>query len=146
MDTTRLVIDASVGIKLVVAETGSDAAQLLFSRASDTPGSRLYVPDLFYTECANVLWKYVNRFGYSPKEALRSIEGLLSLGLVKLETDLFLKDAFRIAVEHGISVYDACYVAASIHVSAPLVTADERLVTRLAKTSCPTRLLGAFDF
>lgn len=145
MDSARLVIDASVGIKLVIAETGSDAADALFSHAADTAGSRLYVPDLFYTECANVLWKYVKRFGYSAKEARKGIERLRGLGLVKLETELFLEDAFGIAVAHEISVYDACYVAASMHVSATLVTADERLVAKLAKISCPPRLLGTFD-
>jgi len=145
MDFARLVIDASVGIKLVIAEAGSDAAHALFSHAAATEGSRLYVPDLFYTECANVLWKYVKRFGYSAKDAQKNIERLIGLGLIRLETDLLLKNAFAIAVTHEISVYDACYVAASMHVSAPLVTADERLVTKLAKISSPPRLLGTLD-
>lgn len=145
MDSARLVIDASVGIKLVIAEAGSDAAHALFSHAADTAGSRLYVPDLFFTECANVLWKYVKRFGYPAKDARKSIERLFGLGLVKLETDLFLEKAFGIAVAHEISVYDACYMAASKHVCAPLITADERLIKKLAKIACPPRLLGTFD-
>jgi len=60
---TRCVVDASVGIKLFVSEPLSDKAQALFNRlASDLPAD-LHVPDLFYIECANILWKYSRRFG-----------------------------------------------------------------------------------
>ena len=59
------VVDASVGIKLFLVEPLADRADLLFTSLTMTPPARLYVPDLFYVECTNILWKYVRRFGYS---------------------------------------------------------------------------------
>jgi hypothetical protein len=36
----------------------------IFAHLTDDPPARFYLPDLFYTECANILWKVVQRFGY----------------------------------------------------------------------------------
>ncbi len=140
----KIVVDASIGIKLVINERGSDSAHLLLSRITEITGSRLYVPCMFFTECANVLWKYVRRSGYPAKEAQKQLANLCALGFIKIETELLLERAFRIAVKYEISVYDACYVAASEYVSAPLVTADERLAGKLKKTSSPPCLLDDF--
>ena len=139
------MIDASVGIKLVVEETDSDSAHLLLTGISEIAGSRLYVPCLFFTECANVLWKYVKRLGYDPEEAQKQLENLCALGFITLEMEHLLEKAFQIAVKYEISVYDACYAAASEYVAAPLITADERLAGKLADTSCPPCLLKDFQ-
>jgi hypothetical protein len=39
-------------------------------RLAAGPPARFFVPDLFYVECANSLWKYVRRHGY-PAETAR---------------------------------------------------------------------------
>jgi predicted nucleic acid-binding protein len=58
------VLDASIGIKLFLAEPLSARVDALFDHLTDALPARFYVPDLFYIECANVLWKSVRRFGY----------------------------------------------------------------------------------
>jgi len=55
------VVDASVGIKLFLVEKFSDGVDQLFEQLAAEPPARFYVPDLFFVECANVLWKYVFR-------------------------------------------------------------------------------------
>ena len=55
-------VDASVAVKWVVGEAGSDAAVLLRE-------SRLFAPDLWIAECANVLWKKVRRAELTAAEA-----------------------------------------------------------------------------
>ncbi len=45
------IVDASVAVKWVVQEPGSDRARWLAK-------AKLEAPDLLSTECANVLWKY----------------------------------------------------------------------------------------
>jgi predicted nucleic acid-binding protein len=46
-----------------------------------------------------------------------------------------LDAAWEISIKHGVSVYDACYVALSDMTGAPLVTEDKRLCVRLKFTS-----------
>jgi predicted nucleic acid-binding protein len=55
------VVDASVGIKLVIPEALSGEAHALFAHLASDSASRFYVPDRFDLECANVLWKHVQR-------------------------------------------------------------------------------------
>ena len=47
------VVDASVGIKLFVEEEFSEKVQALFDLLAKNPPTKLFVPDLFYVECAN---------------------------------------------------------------------------------------------
>ena len=76
--TGDCVVDASVGIKLFVVEELSDAAHRLFRQLTGYRPARFYVPDLFFVECANTLWKYVRRFGYPPEK--RGFSPHLTLG------------------------------------------------------------------
>ena len=139
---SRCVIDASVGVKLVVEEELSAAAGKVLSMTAVEPGSRQYVPDLFYTECANVLWKHSMRYGYAPKAASDALTQLLTLDLAVLSSIEVSPEAWGIATDFSISVYDACYVATSDLVNAPLVTADARLVRRLAGSPYHCLYLG----
>ncbi|MFH0793229.1 MAG: type II toxin-antitoxin system VapC family toxin [bacterium] len=141
----RCVVDASVAIKLFVEEPLSDRAELLFSQLASDPDSRLYVPDLFFVECANILWKYSQRFGYPPAEARKSLSRLNSLALDRIPLAEILPDALDIALAHSITVYDACYVAAALLLNIPMVTADRRLVRKLASTPHRIVWLGDFD-
>ena len=54
--SVRCVVDASVAIKLFIEQEGSKQAEALFAKLSTAPDTELYVPELFYAECANVLW------------------------------------------------------------------------------------------
>ena len=62
----RLVVDASVAIKWVVEEEGSEAAAGLLD------GSTLAAPDFLIPECANILWKKVRRGELAPEGKPRS--------------------------------------------------------------------------
>ena len=52
---TTLVIDASIAIKWVVEEDGTPQALALRQKA------KLIAPELLVGECANILWKKVQR-------------------------------------------------------------------------------------
>ena len=52
----RCVVDASVGVKWVIGEENTSHAELLLEEMD-----RLLVPDRFYSEVANVLWKRTRR-------------------------------------------------------------------------------------
>ncbi len=126
------VVDASVGVKLFVAEPLSDEAYALFAHLSNDSRAQLHVPDLFYIECANILWKYVQRLGYPLKAAREDLAMLRALSLRSTPTALLMAASLEIAAAQKISAYDACYVALARQLRMPLVTADQKLARTLA--------------
>ena len=51
----KCVINASVGVKKFIIEPLTPKVDQLFSHLND-PDARLYIPDLFYIECTNIVW------------------------------------------------------------------------------------------
>ena len=125
--TRDCVVDASVGIKLFLVEEGSDAAHDLFGRLVAHPPGRLCVPDLFYAECGNILWKYVRRFGYPVDRAQLAVRDLSALRLYTVSTADLLGKAVDLALARDVTVYDACYAVLAGQLDIPLVTADQTL-------------------
>jgi len=126
------VVDASVGIRLFLPEEHAEQVQKLFESALDDPCDTIFVPDLFFIECANVLWKKVRRGEYSQDMARQNLADLLALDLPTTPTSELMARALQIACEHGVTAYDACYVALAEVKEAPLLTADNRLRDALA--------------
>lgn len=137
----RVVIDASVGIKLFVDEPLSDAAHYLFAQIV-LPGARFYTPDLFYVECTNVLWKYVRRGKMPVAEANEAVDKLCRLALHSVPAASLVPAALEIANTHDVTAYDALYAALAHRVGAPLVTADQALVRKLADLGIEVQWLG----
>ena len=138
---SRCVIDASIGAKLVLPEEGSEEIQRLFDGSLDDPGDSFFVPDLFFTECGNVLWKRVRRGEITAHTARKGMVDLLALRLTSTPTEELAARAVDIALEHGVTVYDACYAALAEARSVPLLTADRELARRLQNGPCETVLL-----
>jgi predicted nucleic acid-binding protein len=136
----HLILDASVGIKMRVAEPHSDRAVELLE--SVRRGTTLGAPELFFVECANVLWKYVRRHGYDAQQARTDLGQLLALPIAVTPTADLALEALDLAVRHDITVYDASYLALALRESAMLVTADEKLIRKLAGLGRAVRWLG----
>ncbi|MCJ7624595.1 MAG: type II toxin-antitoxin system VapC family toxin [Anaerolineaceae bacterium] len=137
------IVDASVGIKLFLEEDGSTQASQLFRQLAENPRARFYVPDLFFVECANILWKYVRRFGYPAKNARQDVADLQALALRTISTADLIALALELALTYGITAYDASYAALAQHRNLPLVTADESLISKLQKSGVETLKLTA---
>ena len=140
------VVDASVGVKLFLVEPLSDRADALFAHLVTEPLAHFYVPDLFFAECANVLWKYVRSFGYPAESARQDVADLTALALRTVSAADLVADALEIAMAHEVTVYDACYVALAHRLGLPLITADEALRRKLEGTPYDVRWLGDFPF
>jgi predicted nucleic acid-binding protein len=126
------VVDASVGIKLVLREALSSEAHALFAHLAHDPAARFHVPDLFDIECANILWKQVQHAGCPTADAQSHIADLLALALQRVPVTAVAQDALAVATRYGLTAYDAAYVALSGRLAVPLVTADKRLVNKMA--------------
>jgi predicted nucleic acid-binding protein len=57
----RCVLDASVGIKTVIPEVDSANALALVDHATLDSAAEIHVPEFFYLECRNLIWKLVFR-------------------------------------------------------------------------------------
>ena len=111
LEPKALVIDASLGIKLFVIEEGSEQVDRLFSLLAIEPAFNFFVPDLFYVECANVLWKYVKHHAYPAASAQQDIVDLQALSLHSIPTVKLVAEALELALEFDLTAYDACCVA-----------------------------------
>src|SRR5512132_3511812 len=120
----RCVVDASVGIKLFVEEEFSEKAHILFSCLAADPPAELYIPDLFYIECANILLKYTRRFGRSLQDSQADLIDLRRLALNSTATVVLMENALLLASEINLSLYDACYAVLAKQLDIPLLTAD----------------------
>jgi predicted nucleic acid-binding protein len=143
--TGDCVVDASVGIKLFLAEELSEAADRLFSRLTADPPAHFYVPDLFYVECANILWKYARRFGYPADNARQDVRDLQALALNTVSTADLLQSTLELALVYDITAYDASYAALAQQLDLPLITADEALKRKLGGSGLTVQTLAELN-
>ena len=121
------VVDASVAAKWFVAEPHSDAARRLLDC-----GDALHAPDYFLLELDSTVSKWVRRSLISTLEA-RITRSEFSNLPVKLYPFADLRgEAFEIALETKSSSYDCLYLALSIRLAAPMITADRRFFDNIA--------------
>ena len=125
------VLDSSAALALTLDEPGAaTVARLIASQASRR--ARLVAPRLFDVECAGGLVKAVRRRRLDAARALDHLLDLLDLPVERLHSPAYVFSGLRLALEYGISAYDAVYVALAAEEELPLVTADARLVRALA--------------
>ncbi len=140
----RCVVDTSVCVKHFIPDPLSPKVEQLFAQASNRQ-SQLFVPDLFYVESANALLKYVRAKLYPSEKVMADLATLKGLQLHIVSTAELMEDAVSIAVTHGISAYDASYIALSQQVNATLLTLDQRLVRTLANSSYDVQSFNDFE-
>jgi len=128
MDT--VVVDSSVAIKWFVAEPYSvEAHYILEDYQAGT--LTLLAPDLLYAEVGNIVWK---KHRFQDLAAEDAEEVLAAFRLVTFRVTscaALLEEAYRLAVTHQRTVYDAMYLALSLREHCRWVTADECIANAL---------------
>lgn len=123
-----LVVDASVAIKWMMDEEESEEAVGLL--ASDS----LVAPELIFAEVANTLWRHHTlKHAAAPDiaTALAGLDDAIDLGYPLAPLS---RRATEIAIAIGHPVYDCYYLALAENLGSQVVTADRKLIAKLAGT------------
>ena len=138
---TAFVLDASVTAAWLLPDAASDHTRRLYGRIRRDEVEP-QAPNLWQWECTNILANGV-RLGRIPQA---SIEGLWSvLEAVRHRVELHElappqhKAALAIALDAGLSAYDAGYMWLARSLNLPLLTFDQRLAQ--AAPACGVRIL-----
>ncbi len=119
------VIDASIAVKWVIEEDGTTEALALRQKA------KLIAPELLVAECANILWKKVERRELLKDEALLAARLLQGAEIELLPTRFLFEAATRMSIEIRHPAYDCLYLALAVEKNCQFVTADERFLRKL---------------
>ncbi len=139
-----LVLDVSVAAKWALRETRetlvAEALDLL-----DRYGKgqvEFIVPDLFWVEFGNVLWKAVRVGRCTRAAAETSMTEMRERRLPAVSSDTLIEQALSIAMTFDRTVYDCVYIALALESRTQLITADEKLANAVA-AHLPVKWLGA---
>jgi predicted nucleic acid-binding protein len=123
----KVVVDCGVSVKWYVAEPhAAEARRVLHDYRAGVIS--LLAPDLIFAEFGNVIWKKQRFQGLAAADAEEIVAGFQQLGLVIVPSSVLLEEAYRLAITHQRTVYDALYLALSVRESCRFVTSDEKLV------------------
>lgn len=121
-----LVVDASVAIKWFIPEELEDEADAIAGQPD------LAAPDLLFSEVGNALWGKATRGLIPHSDAARSLEALEAMELATIESPPIASRGLAMALELGHPIYDCIYLACAERLDALLVTADDRLLRKVA--------------
>lgn len=138
--STVIVVDASVALKWVVEEAGSEHANALLDGLAAGMTS-LVAPDHLIGEVGNGLRKRVAQHHLTVDDALAALEAVAALEIEFVGgTERWFR-CLRAAVDWQVTSYDALYVLLAQDLGVELVTADVRLADAAVKRSLPVRAL-----
>lgn len=120
-----IVIDASIALKWVLEEPGSDAAEELLEKD-------LVAPSLWLLEAGNALWRRTVRRELTQAEAEERLTELAKAPVASVPLEQDLPEAMRLALQLNHPVYDCLYLALAKRLGTYVVTADTRFVHAVA--------------
>jgi predicted nucleic acid-binding protein len=136
-----VVVDANVAVKWIIEQEGSDHARRI--QAYQGP---LVAPMMLISETTSGLWRHVARGDIPLSTARSAIVGLPRWFRELVDDRLLAGPALDLAGELNYARYDCFYLALSVERGAPLVTADKRLINRLATTRFKTNVVHLADW
>ena len=129
MSIPAVVLDASVAAAWLLPDEASEASRRVYVRTRR--GSLvLHAPELWLWECGNIIASAVKRRRISPDDALLTWS---VLDAIRVRVELAapapaqVRAALVLALDHGLSLYDAGYLWLASSLRLPLMTTDRSL-------------------
>ena len=139
---TRYVLDASVAAKWFLPPLdepwSAEAFELL--RAYSRAEVDFLVPDLFFAEFANIIWKAECYGRCNAKTADAAIDEVVHRAFPSFAAAPLIQPAVQIARAYNRTVYDCVYIALAVETNTQMITADEKLANSSA--GLPVTWLG----
>lgn len=135
------VVDASIATKWFVGQVYSDIAERV--QKSRRP---LLAPQLLIAEVADALRKHVRVGDITIGQATDALQALPGCFSEIVAMQLLAAPALEIAQRLEHSAYDCFYVALAEDRAVKLVTADMRLLNRVARTKYKSFVLALSDW
>lgn len=126
-----IVVDSSVALKWLVAESDSEAALALRTHY------RFIAPEFLIAECANALWKRVRRAEMLKEEAVFALDLLNREGMRLVPIQALAVEALELGMALDHRVYDCLFLSLAIRESCSFVTADDKLLRKLEGKALP---------
>jgi predicted nucleic acid-binding protein len=131
----RFIIDCSVSASWFLKDESNEEANKVLAMLMD---HEMVVPSLWPIEMANVLVIAERKKRITAADAARVVELFLSL---PIEVDLGGLQNLRVlqllALEYGLTVYDACYLELAQRKGLPLASLDQTLNKAAEKCGVP---------
>jgi predicted nucleic acid-binding protein len=136
-----IVVDANVAIKWTIPQPLRDRARALLA------GSRMLIaPAMFVAEVTTAIWQYVRSRQISGEHAKAALALTVDqIGLFEDDAALAV-GALSKGLELNYAPYDCFYLELAMQKDAPLVTADRRLINRLAATRYSSHVIHLADW
>lgn len=129
MNVSRVCVDASFSVKLVLWETGSDQVAKQWD-AWWRRNTEIVAPGLLWYELTSIIAKRRWRGDITDGEGATALEALLSLDLATIDGANLCRRAYELAEVFGhTAAYDAVYVSVAEREQCPLWTADGGIAT-----------------
>jgi predicted nucleic acid-binding protein len=120
------VFDTNVVADALLGAAGVREEALKALRDAD----EIVVPDLFFSELANVVWQYVARAGVPLSQGLEILQDAEALVTRTVPASALWHRAVELAVERDHLAYDTLFIALAESEGTKLVTRDARLRKR----------------
>ena len=132
-----IIADASVVVKTLVAEVGSEEALSALQMADE-----VVAPNLLYSEVANVLRRAEKIGRISREQCIGAADHLLSALDRALTDNELISTAIILSIQLDHSVYDCMYLAASVQSGAVLLTSDDKFLRKAHQNRFESLVMG----
>ena len=123
--THGAVVEASAALSWVLPAEQADQTLRLRDRAAAEPTFALLVPPTFWYEVGNILWVAARRHRFERAAGLDAFEALQAFAFETWEVEP--RKCLQLALDEGLSVYDAAYLQLALMAGCALWTLDRAL-------------------